>query len=389
MDLIVNPSLVTPLDFNRISANTEFGYQAGDFKSVAHLFDRQIQKGLHPGAQLVVLQNGKVVIDRYGGFTGFDRKVKLTPHTRFLTFSITKVVTAACILKLHDHGFLDIDKPVASYWPEFSSKGKEAVTVRQVLLHQSGFSNKRIVNQMLHITNWQKLTRDIAGQKPEFEPGSKSVYQLLNFGFILGELVNRITGIPIDQYLSEQFIAPMGLDDTSMRYRYEDQQLNAELSSSTLQDKILVRAFNSKKVRKALIPAASLYSTARDLAVFFQMLLNYGRYGDIQYLENETVSSATSLNFEGYDHSLGRIIRFGQGFFLGGEHQLHSELPDGMGKGSSRDTFGHYGQRTSVVWADRRTQTVMAFLCNRALSSFAYKSRLKELSDAVWDIVDN
>jgi CubicO group peptidase (beta-lactamase class C family) len=389
MNSIENPSATTPLDFSKVSANAEFCYQAAGVESVANVFDHQIRRGLHPGAQLVVLQHGKIILDRHGGNTRFDHRVKLTSHTRFLTFSITKVATAACILKLQDQGLIDIDNPVAYYWPEFSAMGKANITVRQVLLHQSGLSNRTMLGQMLHITNWQKIVRDIAGQKPAFDPGSRSLYQILNFGFILGELVNRIAGIPIDQYLHEQFLSPMGLADTSMRYSHGDEQLHAEHSSRTLKTGIVIRAFNSERVRNALIPSASLYSTARDLAVFFQMLLNNGRYGNIQYLQVDTVTSATSLSFEGYDHSIGRIVRLGQGFFLGGEHQLHAALPDGMGKGSSTETFGHYGQRSSVVWADRRTQTVMAFLCNRTLSSFAYKSRLKELSDAVWDVVDS
>jgi CubicO group peptidase (beta-lactamase class C family) len=380
MNSAENPSATTPLDFDKIPANTEFGHRAEGFGSVAEVFDHQIRRDLHPGAQLVVLRHGKIAVDRHGGYVGSDKRVKLTPHTRFLTFSLAKVAATACILKLQDQGLVDIGNPVARYWPEFAAMGKDKITIRQVLLHQSGLPNTGMLGQMRHITSWQKIVGDIASQKPAFDPGSKSQYQVLNVGFILGELVSRTTGIPIDQYLDEQFLAPMGVVDTSMRYRSEDEHLYAEHSYRTLANRVVGWAFDSEGARNALIPSASLYSTARDLAVFLQMFLNNGRYGGVQYLRDETASSATSLSFEGHDHSLERIVRFGLGFFLGEEVA--------MGKGSSVETFGHYGQRSSMVWADRRTQTVVAFGCNRPLSSLAYKARLRELSDAVWDVVD-
>jgi CubicO group peptidase (beta-lactamase class C family) len=137
-----------------------------------------------------------------------------------------------------------------------------------------------------------------------------------------------------------------------------------------------------------VIPAASLHSNARDLAEFFQMLLNEGGYAGQRYLEPETVQLATSLGYEGFDESIKKVTRWGYGFSIGGEHALNPDLPDGMGYGSSLDTFGHFGQRTSMAWADKRTGLVVVFLCNRFLSSLDYKNRLREISDTVWDLVE-
>lgn len=378
---------MSSLDFGAVTANGRTGYYAPGFGAVARVFDRQLRAGLHPGAQLVVVHDGAIVVDRAGGTTARGGAVAVTPRTRFLTYSISKVATAACIAKLADDGRLGLDDPVARHWPAFAANGKERITIRHVLLHRSGLSNRGLPVQMLHLANWPKLVGDLARQAPAVAPDTRSRYQILNFGFVLGELVHRIAGVPIDRYLHAHFLAPLGLTDTSLRYR-DDGASYAAHSARTPLTRLIVRAFESPYARGALVPSASLYSTARDLAVLFQMLLDRGRAGGVRILGEDAVVAATSLNFEGHDHSIGRVVRYGRGFFLGGEHALHPALPDGMGRGSSVETFGHYGQRSSLVWADRRTRTVMAFLCNRALATAAYKQRLRALSDAVWDAVD-
>lgn len=364
------------------------GISTDGIKYVSEVFDRQLQEGLHPGAQLVVLKNGGVVLDRCGGYTGTSMEHQVTPDTRFLTFSITKPFTSACVFKLIDEKLVDLDAPVGYYWPEFSCQGKEGITIKQVMLHQAGLPNRGLVNQIINISNWEKLTLNIARQKPQFAPGSKTAYHYLNFGFILGEVIRRVVGMPIDEYLKNEFLIPLGFSNTSMRVSEFSSKSYARLCSGTIDHQLVVGVFNLTKVRTAVIPAASLHSNARELAIFFQMLLNDGKYAGMRFLKQETVQLAISLGYEGFDDSLGRNTRWGYGFCLGGDRTLHPELPDGMGKGSNVDTFGHYGQRTSMAWADKRTGTVVIFLCNRFLSSLDYKIRLQEISDAVWDAIE-
>jgi len=328
------------------------------------------------------------VVDRFGGYTDTRNKHRVTPETRFLAFSITKPITSVCIFKLVEDNCIALDSPVGEYWPEFSSNGKEDITIRQVLLHQSGLPKRGFVKQIFNLSNWDKIIQDLARQNPEFLPGSKTAYQFLNFGFILGEVLRRVSGLEVDEYLKKEFLKSMGTSNTSMRLLDIGSDSYARLYSGTLDHQIVASIFNLARVRQAVIPAASLHSTARDLAVFFQMLLNDGVYGGVRYLNPETVQLATSLGYEGIDESLKKKTRWGYGFSLGGEHTLHPDLPDGMGSGSSVDTFGHFGQRTSMVWADKRTGLVVIFLCNRFLSSLDYKIRLQEISDAVWDSVE-
>jgi CubicO group peptidase (beta-lactamase class C family) len=388
MKTINNPSLSVPISFHGWNNDSGHGMSDDGVKRISDVFDRQFQDGLHLGAQLVVLRRGRVVLDRFEGFTDTRNRHRVTPETRFLTFSVTKPITSICVFKLVEDNHISLDSPVGKYWPEFSCNGKEEITVRQVLLHQSGLSKRGFVYQMINVTNWDKITQDLARQKPEFRPGTKTAYQYLNYGFILGEVIRRVSGLQIDEYLQREFLIPMGINNTSMRAMEFDSDSYARLCSGTLDHQLVAGMFNRANVRQAVIPAASLHSTARELAVFFQLLLNDGKYAGSRYLKPETVQLATSLAYEGTDEALKRKTRWGYGFSLGGDHILHPDLPDGMGSGSSEETFGHYGQRTSMGWADKKTGLVVIFLCNRFLSSFDYKMRLQEISDAVWDAVE-
>ena len=383
-----NSSSVTKLDFHGKENISELGASEVNAQRISDVFDRQLEAGLHPGAQLVVLKDGQVIVDRFGGYTDERNVYPVTPETQFLAFSVTKPLTSVCIFKLREKQLISLDSFVGDYWPEFSCNGKEEITIRQVLLHQSGLPRRGFVNQLFNISNPERISGYLASQKPEYPPGTKTAYQYLNFGFILGEVIKRVSGLQIDAFLEQEFLNPMGISKTSMNITGADDDGYAQLCSGTLDHRLIATVFNSSSFRQAVIPAASLHSNARDLAEFFQMLLNEGGYAGQRYLEPETVQLATSLGYEGFDESIKKVTRWGYGFSIGGEHALNPDLPDGMGYGSSLDTFGHFGQRTSMAWADKRTGLVVVFLCNRFLSSLDYKNRLREISDTVWDLVE-
>ena len=384
----VNDSMKTRIIFDGEMTRSVKGMSPNGVKRISKTFDHQIQSGLHPGAQLVVILNGQIVLDRWGGFTDASKKHRVSPRTRFLTLSIAKSLTSMCVFKLIEQKNINLQAPVAEYWPEFGNQGKEEITIKQVLLHQSGIPRRGLVNQILHISDWDRISENLASQRLQYQPGSITAYHALNFGFILGEVIRRVSGMDVDEYLHKEFLGDLGLVDTSLKNVDFGHNSYAQLSSGTLDHRFIAWLFNLSSFRKALSPASSLHSTARELAVFFQMLLNDGLYAGIKFLQPESVRLATSLGFEGFDQSLRRTTRWGYGFYLGGDHKLNPALPDGMGKGSSSDTFGHYGQRSSMALADKKTGLLVVFLCNRFLSFYAYKNRLREISDAVWDALE-
>jgi CubicO group peptidase (beta-lactamase class C family) len=148
-----------------------------------------------------------------------------------------------------------------------------------------------------------------------------------------------------------------------------------------------VQAFNVPIVRGAIIPAASLNSTARDLATFYQMLLNSGRYAGQQFLRTETITAATRLGYEGMDETIKYPVRWAHGFSLGGKLNVNPDEVCGMGQKSTIHTFGHFGMASSMAWADPDADITVAFTCNRLIEDKQANLRWQELSDAVWDSI--
>ena len=147
----------------------------------------------------------------------------------------------------------------------------------------------------------------------------------------------------------------------------------------------LTRLFNLPIVRKALIPAASLHSTARDMAIFYQMLVNFGNYAGRQYLKPETITQATSLGFRGLDEFSQRETLWAYGFHLGGRPTSENEGETSFGERSTLQTFGHMGNRSSMAWGDFNHQLVVSFTCNRLIDNEANRQRWINLNNSVWD----
>lgn len=385
-----NPTLNGILEFAGEVEPESVGLTQAGVARVAALFEEQMTQGLHPAAQLVVLRHGRVVLDRAAGIAQRKRQLPVTPSTPFLTFSVTKVLTAACVHRLLEEGQVELDAPIADYWPEFGCKGKESATIRHALLHQTGIPARGLNQQTLHWPSWQRVTRNVAALPAEFPPGSQTAYHLVNNGFILGEVVRRVAGVPIALYLRQTFLNPLHLWHTWLGLPTDQLPRTAEISYGDRGQRGATLLFSLAAIRRAVVPAASLHSTARDLATFYQMLLNGGRYAGRVYLQPATIQRATALAYEGYDATIQMVMRWGHGFQLGGSDPAKGIAPDGasMGHGSSARTFGHFGNATSMTWADPDAGLVVAFLCNRLLSDTHSRARWRALSNAIWDTLE-
>ncbi len=357
-------------------------------KKILDVYHSQLSDGLHYGSQLVVLRNGYIVLDRADGVANVHRKLKVTPNTPFHCFSITKPFTAICVHKLIEEGRIKLDTPIAEYWPEFGTRGKETATIRHALLHQAGIPRRGLYGQIPLWVKWEWVTHSVANLQAEFPPGSKTAYHLVNFGFILGEVVGRVTGKPIKSYLQDNFLQPLNLRNTYLGLPSKKQKNASYIYSGDKTQSSAAFLFNLPIIRSAVIPAATLNSTARDLAVFFQMLLNHGTYAGKGYLKPDTVTRAVSLGYEGYDEVILADMRWGFGFGLGGAVKpTDPPIPISFGNKSSLTTFGHIGQNSSMVWADSEKELVVSFTTNRLLSDEKTTKRFQAISDAVWDAI--
>lgn len=353
------------------------------FEKAAQVFsDVLAQEPAGTSAQLVVRQHGKIVLDVTGSAPSTP---PISADTPFLVFSVSKVFTGMAVMRLVEEGRVELDAPIECYWPKFAQRGKEGATIRHALLHQAGIPAPHLRQQVFLWPFWGLVTRELEFEAAVFPPGTQTGYHLVNFGFILGEVVRRVTGLPIDQYLRQTFFAPMGLTNTWMRIPAAELKRSPKLVvSEALAEE--GRLFNLPIIRKALIPAACLHSNARGLGAFFQMLLNGGELDGKRYLRPETISMAARTHYSGPDIYLKTDMNWGLGFIMGSSPAANLEpRKQALGWGSCGETFSGMGMGTCLAWADRKAGLVTAFTTNSMLGDSAVSTRWAAISNAVWD----
>ncbi|WP_049901665.1 serine hydrolase [Natrinema sp. J7-1] len=363
-----------------------------DRERIADLFDRQLEAGLHHGAQLAVYVDGEPVIDLAGGVEAPDGPAE-TRGTRHVLFSCTKPYAAVTLHSLVAEGNLEYDDRVIDHWPTFADERTEKaeITVRQVLSHTSGLTRGEIDDRPDLWGDWDAVVEHLEEMEPNFTPGETPAYHALTFGWLVGELVRRISGMPIEQAAEARVFDPLGLDDTGIGLRDDENDDVATLVSfdefdrcrdpdEGLGDHTEVAApFNSEEIHRAVIPAANGIGPAGDMARFYACLANGGELEGTQLLESETVDRMTRLEAEtDADGTLGREGRFALGFWKGGT----TVAP--YGSLSPAHAFGHAGLGSSVGWADPEENIGFAYVTNGVRDgSYEHVARVNALADAV------
>jgi CubicO group peptidase (beta-lactamase class C family) len=346
---------------------------------VEELFWEQMEKGLHPGAALAVYRHGQVVLDLWGGTADQESGRPVTPDTMFVLYSSTKPLAASCLHILWQRGKLDWDDPVARYWPEFAQNGKDSVTIRHILTHQGGFPETPTELTWDKWRDWEAVVQAIERITPLYKPGSVIAYHPRNYGWVIGELVRRIDGRPINQFLQEELTGPLGMNDT---YVGLPSELNGRVSRIHAMEDCdrpeMVSTYNKPGVYQAVQPAGGGIATARDLARFYAMMAGGGTLDGVQVFKPETVREVTRLQVEGTDRSLGHYVRRALGPVLGDPR---------MGSSATEDlhTFGHGGAGTSLGWSDPDSGLAVAYITNGFRANESNNPRLAAISQAVRD----
>ena len=380
-----NPTRQSAIQFGEWVDPALVGMNAETIAEINQLFDQRYQQGQYHAAQLVILRHGQVVLDRFAGNTGRNPNEWIDADTPFLNFSANKAFTAMCVHKLIGNVSLEWDAPVAKYWPEFGQKGKESTTIRQVFTHCSGIGQPHLMRQIWLWPNWKRVIQDIAETPAEYPPGEACSYQTVNFGFIFGEIIRRVTGMNIGRYLHKTILEPLGMKHSYLPIDDENLKHSPRLSSQGRTYRGIAKLFNLPIIRKAVIPAASMHASARDLAVFYQMLLNGGEYDHNRIFEPATIGRAISPGYQGMDRTLKTNAFWAHGFHLGGEgHEYHRPPVSQKQKNSSERKFSHYGIGTAMAWADWREQVVVAFTCSHMPEPARVEARWNEINDLVW-----
>ena len=346
---------------------------------VKELFLEQIESGFHPGAALAVYHNGVLVLDLYGGLADQVTGRPVEENTMFVLYSSTKPVTAACLHILWERGMLSWDDRVAYHWPEFAQSGKDEVTIGQVLTHRGGFPDSPSHMTWDRWSDWGAAVKAMEELRPDYPPGRVIAYHPRNFGWVIGELVRRIDGRPINRFVREEITRPLGIND--LYIGLPEWLLDRVSKLHAMEDcdrRSQVELYNNPEVHRTVQPAGGGISTARGLARFFAMMQLGGTLDGVTVMRAETVDEVTAAHSEGIDHSLNRRVVRGMGLSLSDPRTGDPEKLDAR-------TFGHAGSGTSVGWANPDTGLAVAYITNGFRAEISNTPRLAAISQAVTD----
>jgi CubicO group peptidase (beta-lactamase class C family) len=342
---------------------------------------RVYRSGIHPAMQLCVRHRGAVLVDRAIGWAqggGPDDppgtpRVLCTPETPFVTLSASKAVTAMLVHLLDERNLLRLDDPVCEYVPEFGCHGKEWITIRHLLIHRAGIPNlPRSVMQLDTLKRPDDVLRILCETRPTWRPGRELAYHAVTGGFVLGEVMRRVTGDDPRALLDEALRRPLRATWLTYGVAPEDVGTVARNHRTGLPlvgpvdflfERVLgvpfhtaVEMSNDPRFLTAVVPAANVVATADEMSRFYQVLLDGGRWGEVHLLDPRTVRRATSeQSYLEFDFTLGLPFRYGMGFMLGAEwFSLYGPY--------TRHAFGHLGFTNIVCWADPERRLAVALL---------------------------
>jgi CubicO group peptidase (beta-lactamase class C family) len=291
------------------------------------------------GACAAVYLDGEPVVDIWGGYADAARTIAWEPDTITIVWSTTKTMTALCALVLADRGELDLAAPVARYWPEFAAAGKQDVQVRHVLAHTAGLPDFDGPVTAGDLYDWPAVTARLAAQAPRWAPGTAAGYHSLTQGFILGEVIRRITGRALGVFFAEEIAGPLGADFHIGLPAEHDHRVSpviappsspsgdwvaappaAGLGAAPAQagpgGGIRVSDGNSLAWRRAEIPSASGFGNARSVAAVQSVLACGGTARGVRLLSPAGCALARQEQYRGVDQVLGATMRYGMGYAI-------------------------------------------------------------------------
>jgi CubicO group peptidase (beta-lactamase class C family) len=353
------------------------------------------------GAAVAVTVDGRPVVDLWAGHADAARTRPWVRDTIVNVASATKGPTAICAHHLADRGLLDLEAPVAAYWPEFAQAGKAAIPVHLLLSHRAGLPAIGTPLPTEALYDWDTMTRALAAQAPWWEPGTRHGYHAFTFGWLVGEVVRRITGKSLGQYWRDEVAQPLGIDchiglaaEHDARVSQfipvppppdgqpdlEEELLN---SAGPMVQKALnnppktVADMNTRSWRAAQIPAGNAHTNARALARVYGALACGGEVDGVRVLSPDSIERARAEQGSGPDAVLfGLPTRFALGFSL---------PPEGAGFGSSGGSaFGCPGAGGSIGFADPGARIGFGYTMNQMQAGIGVDPRPLRIIDALY-----
>ena len=354
-------------------------------------FEENLTTGEDIGASFCATVEGETVVDLWGGYADPAKTRAWERDTIVNVYSTTKTMTALTALLIADRGDLDFDAPVAKYWPEFAANGKSAIKVSHLMSHSAGLSGWKEPITTEDLYDWEKATSLLAAQAPYWEAGTAPGYHALTQGYLVGEVVRRITGKSLGTVFREEIAEPLGADfhiglPASEDHRVAellppppgggvaDMRNQTELMRNMSSNPgIDVSATKTRGWRAAEIPAAGGTGNARSVAEIHAILANGGMAKGKRFLSEAGCRKALELQVEGRDLILDVPARFGLGFGLPGVLPLPN--PNSM-------YWGGYGG--SLIIIDMDARTTFAYVMNKMMPTTMGDMRALGLAMAMW-----
>ncbi len=371
------------MDGGIISDPEETGTSRRGLQQAIDLLEEQRREGLHHGAQLFVAKRGKILVDAAIGEV--TAGVPLKVDSVMLWFSATKPLTAVAIALLWEQDKLGLDDAVTKFIPEFGN-GKEAATVRQLLTHTGGF---RMEAFPFLRYDWETVIEKICGEPAEWEPGTAAGYHPLSGWCILGEVVRRIDGRPIEEYLTDEVFRPLGMKDSSLNISpAREAELGDRLSAitETADPQTGIESWNDRRARPRILPGGSGHGPAHDLGRFYLALSNGGVLDGVRILKPETVELFTATHRRDMvdrTFSAGLPAPVSPPWGLGFGRGSDQPVATAMGKMCTAAAYGHGGNRSSVGFVEPSRELAVAIVCNGLPDAAANLRRLCAVSDAI------
>ncbi|MER5261778.1 serine hydrolase domain-containing protein [Actinosynnema sp. NPDC002837] len=337
--------------------------------------DRALELG-ETGIAVAAYHRGELIVDAVAGLADAERGIPADRRTLFPVFSVTKGVTALAVHLQAERGLLDLDAPIARYWPEFAVNGKGATTVEQALSHRAGIPQMPDGVTPELMADWDWVVERVAASTPLFEPGTANAYHVLVWGWILGEVVRRTDPArrPFDAFVREEICAPLGVTDFHLGVPDADLPRVATLyggNTLAIVDEHNISppavfpgsdVHNQRVVQQAVDPGAGAIATAPSVARIFALLAEGGELDGVRLLSRERAASLTRPRQDAHDPDrvLTIPVWFGTaGYWLGGEPGASDPLV-----GGHREIVYSPGAGGSTAWADLRDRIAVAICHN-------------------------
>ncbi len=384
-----------------------------DFDDVRAAFRKQLARTTG-GAAVSIYHRGVKVVDLWGGTkeeTADAERVPWQRDTLAMCFSTTKGVVSTAVHVLVDRGLIDVDAPVADYWPEFAQARKERLTVAHVLTHSAGLHRIRsLVPDASAMLDWERMTDALAAATPAYRPGSRHGYHALTYGWLAGELVRRVTGRSVGDFVRTYLAEPLGLDGLSVglpaaqrsrvapleavmlprspwkplrriEKRVSKQMgkvvsalpgpVNTRRLANALAPRGVDEVLGAPEVMDAEIPAANGFFTARSLAKLYSALAGGGSVDGVRVVSPERVEAMSQVHGHGPDLVLVMPMDWRLGY-----HRVFTT------SGTVGTAFGHFGLGGSGAWCDPTRELSVAYVCNRGSGTPVGDLRIAQIGAA-------